>query len=228
MYPFSIWLGIGDVTPKVHGICESALWRQMNGVDSWSDLRITTASFCVNEDKAATGEYISVNGIQLYGDSSYYTSEIIPFWGYHVWSFGGGELPTLYDSVQATREFTITSPRFLEDTVSKKGFTVNYDLTGSDSIMIYFVYDVVRSREYDPTITDSNLVITDPVIVKSTGATAITSSMLSTNPFSPAFPERGITKMYIIAHRKKFVVVGGKQYLLRVGERCETSFFFRK
>jgi len=196
---------------------------------AWFDQHITSAQFCVSENKAASVEYVAVNGIQLRGDSSLYlTTDEVPLWAYHVWSFGGGDVPDVHDSIQTTREFTITSPTYLTDTVSKNGFTIRYDPTGTDSILVFFIYDPYLSREYDPTITDTNLTISNPMLLKSTGTTAISPSMFSASPYSPPFPDRGIAVLYVIAYRKKTVTAGGKQYLLRAGERCETRFFFRK
>jgi len=225
---YSIWLGVADFT-MVHGLCESALIRRMTPDNAWVDQHITTANFCITEDKAASAEYISVNNVQLDGDSSLYLSiDPIPQRDYHVWSFGGGDLPEVHDSVKATKEFTITSPRHLQDTISKaQGLRIKYDPTGTESVQVYIAYDPDLSREYDPTIKDSTFTASFPVTVASTGNSLFTPAIFGGSQFYTAFPKRGIASLYVIAYRNKSVFINGKVYVLRVGERCESKFFFK-
>lgn len=225
---FSLWLNVFEYT-QVHGVCESALLRYMTTDNTSIDEYVTTANFCISEDKAASVEYISANNVQLQGDSSLYlTVDPIPQRPFLVWSFGGGDVPEVHDSVMATTAFTITSPRHLQDTISKQGgLRIKYDPTGTETIEVYIAYDPVLSREYDPTIKDSTFTASTPVTVQSTGNSLFMPAIFGGSQFSTAFPKRGIATLHVIARRKKAIIVDGKLYVFFVGERCQSKFFFK-
>jgi hypothetical protein len=206
---------------------ETAEWRSMGYGGSISRQHIT-AKFC-DGNTGALAENLQVNGHQLYGDTSLYMSiDPIEFGDYHRWyAEAEPQIPTISDSILSPTPIEISYPSYLSDTVSRKGFTINYTNPGTDEVTVYIYYDPETSREYDPTITDSVMIIAYPIKVKATGKVYVQPLTFEPNLFSPGFPKKGVILIIMTALRKKIITVAGKTYVIRSGVECSTYAFFK-
>lgn len=225
---FSLWTTDQDYTLRsVHGYMESAEWRSM-GFGGSTSRQFITAKFC-DGNTGVVADNLQVNGNQLFGDTSLYMSiDPIEFGGYHRWYVEAEpQIPTINDSILSPTPIEMSYPSYLSDTVSRKGFTIQYTNPGTDEVTVYIYYDPQTSQEYDPTIKDSVMIFAYPIKVKATGSVYVQPLTFGPSFYSPGFPKKGVILIIMTALRKKIITIAGKTYVMRSGVECSNYAFFK-
>jgi hypothetical protein len=206
---------------------ESAELRSMGESGSLAR-QFITAKFC-DGNTGAVAENLQLNGNQLSGDTNLYIGvDEVPFGGYHTWyAEGVPGIPVISDSILSPHSIEMSYPSYLSDTVSRKGFTIEYTNPGTDEITAYIYYIPSLSQEYDSTIRDSVIIIAYPITTKATGKLYVQPLTFEPNVFSPGFPKKGVILIVLSALRKKVITVSGKTYVMRSGVQCSNYVFFK-
>jgi hypothetical protein len=192
--------------------------------------RMIFASFRNQSWDAVSAGDVRVNGVSnrraVIPTSLHHFSYDIPDFGImHHWQVSPdwtGIIPAIDDSVLAPKEFRITLPRPIADTISQsRGFTCTYGDSGTDSVDLVIWFDSVFNNIVDHSSTPHSSAKPITIRMANTGSSYVDGSYLS------SLPNSGAVQLWLTATRKKDLIIAGRVYRIKEISGGRTSCFIK-